>query len=132
MNRIFVVLGCLTLTICSMSVNASGFDSSKPLVCAIIEVQDCDIYSQCARVNANAVNLPDIFRMDIKKKELIGAERNAKIQHVTQEDGRIVLHGTSENERGWTVSMSESTGQFTGAVAGDGFGFVLFGSCLTD
>lgn len=132
MNRIFQILGCLTLTFCSVSVSATDFDGSKPLVCAIIEVLDCDIYHECARVNANAVNLPDIFRMDIKKKELIGANRTTKITHITHEEGRVILQGSSGNGRGWSVVLTENTGKITGAVAGDDFGFIIFGSCLPD
>ncbi len=78
-------------------VAASDFDTSKPLVCAIFEVLDCDVYNECACVNANAVNLPDMFRMNIKKEG---------------------------NGRAWSVVLSESTGKFTGAVAAEDFGFL--------
>ena len=133
MNRIIQIICYLSVAFFSGSiVAASNFDSSKPLVCAIIEVLDCDIYNECARVNANAVNLPDIFRMDIKKKEMVGADRTTKIQHVTHNEGGIILQGTSDYGRAWSVVLSESTGKYTGAVAGDEFGFIIFGSCLAD
>lgn len=132
MIRFFKILGCLAIVFCSGSGMASDFNGSKPLVCAIVEVMDCDIHNECARVNANAVNLPDIFSMDIKKKEMSGANRATKIQHVTHNEGNLILQGTSDLGRAWSVVLSESTGKFTGAVAAEDFGFLIFGSCIVD
>ena len=133
MNRFISIFFYASLLFFSGSSLANAaFDSSKPLVCAIVEVFDCDVQFECDRVNANSVNLPDIFRMDIQKKEMSGADRSTKIQHLTHEEGRVILHGTSENGRGWSVSLSESTGKFTGAVAADEFGLLIFGSCIAD
>ena len=133
MNRIIQIICYLSVAFFSGSiVAASDFDGSKSLICAIVEVLDCDVYNECARVNANAVNLPDIFRMDIKKKEMVGADRATKIQHVTHNEEDIILQGTSDYGRAWSVVLSQSTGKYTGAVAANDFGFLIFGSCLPD
>jgi len=132
MNRFIQIICYLSLVFCSGSVIASDFDGSKPLVCAIVEVLDCGLLDRCERVNPELVNLPDIFWMDIKKKEMKGGDRTTKIQQVTHEEESVILQGTSGNGRGWSVLLSESTGKFTGAVAGVEFGFLIFGSCAVD
>ena len=132
MNRFIQIIFYFGVVLCSESVMASDFDSSKPLVCAIVEVLDCGLQDQCNRVNPEFVNLPDIFRVDIKKKEMAGAGRTTKIQHVTHEEGNLLLQGTSGTGRAWSLMLSESTGKFTGAVAANGFGFLVFGSCVLD
>ena len=70
--------------------------------------------------------------MDIKKKTMSGGDRSTKITQVTHQEGSVILQGTSENGRGWSVLLSEVNGKFTGAVAGYEFGFLLFGSCVED
>ena len=133
MNRFILIFVYVSLLFFSAaSFTKAAYDGSKPLVCAIADVFDCDVQLECYRVSANSVNLPDIFRMDLQNKEISGADRSTKIQHVAHEGGRVILHGTSENGRGWSVSLSESTGRFTGAVAADDFGFLIFGSCIAD
>ena len=132
MNRFIKVICCLSLVCCSGTSLAKDFDVAQPLVCAIVEVLDCGLQDKCDRVDPQFVNLPDIFRMDIKKKTMSGGDRTTKIKQVTHEEGSVILQGTSGNGRGWSVLLSESTGKFTGAVAGFEYGFLLFGSCVLD
>ena len=132
MNRLIKVICFLSLVCCSGASLAKDFDVAQPLVCAIVEVLDCGLQDKCDRVDPQFVNLPDIFRMDIKKKTMSGGDRTTKIKQVTHEEGSVILQGTSGNGRGWSVLLSESTGKFTGAVAGFEYGFLLFGSCVLD
>ncbi len=133
MHRFIQIICTLSCVFCTGSVvAASDFDGSKPLVCAIVEVLDCGLQDKCDRVNPEFVNLPDIFKMNINKKEISGGDRTTKIQQVTHEEGNVILQGTSGNGRGWSMLLSGDTGKFTGAVAGYEYGFLVFGSCIAD
>jgi len=132
MNRFIQMICYMSLVCCSGSLIAKDLDVSQPLVCAIVEVLDCGLQDKCDRVDPQFVNLPDIFRMDVKKKEMKGGDRTTKIQQVTHEEGSVILQGTSGIGRGWSVLLSESTGKFTAAVAGYEYGFLVFGSCVAD
>ena len=132
MNRLILVACFFGLVFCSGWATASDFDGSKPLVCAMVEVLDCGLFEKCERVNPEDVNLPNLFRLDIKKKEMSGADRKTQIKHVVNEEGNVILQGTSANGRAWSILLSENSGKFTGAVAGVEFGFLIFGSCITD
>ena len=45
-------------------------------------------------------------------------------------EGLIVMQGV-EGERAWSLSLSTKSGDITGTVAGDGYGFIVFGACTT-
>ena len=126
MNRFIRIVACLSVIFCSTWVSASDFDGSKPLVCAMVEVLDCGLLDECARVNPESVNLPDIFHVDLKKKELKGKDRTTKVRHIFHEQGNVVLQGISENGRAWSILLSGDTGKYTGAIAGVEFGFLIF------
>ena len=132
MKRRILIIGFLISFSGVAIATENVFDPSKPMVCAMVEVQDCGISDQCARINPQDVNLPDIFRVDIKKKELGGAARQTQIKHTVHNDGSIILQGNSPNDRAWSMLLSKDSGKFTGAVAGVDYGFLIFGSCISD
>ncbi len=132
MKRCILIISIFSLVFGTTWASASNLDSSKPLVCAMVEVLDCGLLDQCERINPQDVNLPDIFRLDIKKKEISGADRKTQIQRIVHEEGNVILQGNSTNGRAWSILLSEDTGKFTGAVAGVEFGFLIFGSCITN
>lgn len=43
-------------------------------------------------------------------------------------DGRLILQG-SQNGRGWSLVISETSGKMNVAAADDGAVFVVFGGC---
>jgi hypothetical protein len=48
------------------------------------------------------------------------------IQNTSHQNGKLVLTGAAF-ERGWIVVVHEDAGRLSGAVSGDGDGFVIFG-----
>ena len=109
---------------------AADFDGSKTLICSTIAVSDCDEILGCEQVSPKFVNLPRFLRIDFQNKLIKGEDRSTAIQNMSQAEGQIFLQGV-QGERAWSVLLSTETGDITGTVTGDGFGFVVFGACTT-
>jgi hypothetical protein len=111
---------------------AEGNGPVKSL-CAITSTLTCDV-TGCVRGPANAVNLPVFVKVDTKNKVVEtakegGDRRTSKILSSHAEGDTLVLLG-GELGHGWSATMDQATGSFTGTVAGDGIGYMIFGSCL--
>jgi hypothetical protein len=57
-----------------------------------------------------------------------GVERIAEIGTVTTQEGALVLQGVQAGH-GWSMAISRVTGSMSLTIAGDGSGFVVFGTC---
>lgn len=132
MKRLLQILFILSLITCSTSLLANDFDGSQPLICAIVEVLDCGVKGDCEQVDAEFVNLPNIFKLNLKNKHAIGGERKSVIDHVSVEKHSTIIQGISDDEKGWSMVLSHNTGKFTGAIAAYDYGFIMFGSCVVD
>lgn len=133
MNRLIQILILLSFAFYSFSVFANDFDGSKPLVCAIVEVLDCGVRGDCEHVDPEFVNLPNIFKVNIKNKEMGSGERTTAIDHISNGEGVTIMQGTSEDKsKAYSILLSQNTGKFTGSVAAYDYGFILFGSCIVD
>jgi len=113
----------------SLSAQAA-IDGSKPFVCTVRLVNDCDIEG-CESGMAEEINLAGFARVDLKNKriEAIGKDRVTPIEYMeTPEDGGWIIGGI-EGIRGWSATIADETGEFTGAIAADGYAFTLHGVC---
>lgn len=111
---------------------AEGSGPAKTL-CAITSTLTCDL-TGCVSGPANAVNLPVFVRIDTQNNVVETARegddrRMSKISSVRAEGDTLVLLG-GEFGRGWSATVDQVTGNFTGTVADNGVGYILFGSCL--
>jgi len=126
----FITLGLLAST-------AYGLDTSKPLLCAVIEVQECIDGAGCNEVLPETVNVPTFLRINIKRKELIITDQRpiSKITNIGEVENRIVLQGIEDglpdktDGGGWTISINKETGRMVASAAGEQFGLTLFGAC---
>jgi hypothetical protein len=114
------------------SAAAGKYDGSVPLVCAAATVSECDADGRCQRRNAEKVNFPPLFAVEVKAMKLweLGAEkpRETAIRNVDRANNKMILNG-AEGEWGWTVLVNEAKGKMSATAAGDGEGFVIFGQC---
>ena len=103
---------------------------SKPLLCAVTEVVQCDELGNCVRGTPEDVNVPRFVDVDPAKKQLRshGGGETTAIQNLVRGDGRLVLQG-AERGRGWSVYISEATGRLSAAISDDGWASAIFGSC---
>jgi hypothetical protein len=101
---------------------AGDFDGSKPLVCAMIEAFECGPDTGCESGTPESNGLSRFLRVDVGKKEVRttkqSEERASKIEKVDHAGGVLLLSGT-QNARGWTLTINESTGYMVLSVAGD-------------
>jgi hypothetical protein len=121
----------IAFSLAAGSVWAADFDGSKVMVCAPAETLKCDVNTGCVEGEADNVNLDRFLRIDVNSKSVtgVGSERATAIKHVGHDGGQLVLQG-SQNGRGWSAAISESTGEMTITVAGERVAFVVFGACM--
>ncbi len=120
----------LGLCLIPLSVAAGGIDGSKPLLCAVTEAVECGFDGTCQRGTAESINVPQFIEVDLAKSELREHEgsRTTKIRDHQRAEGRLVLQGV-EQDRAWSVFISEETGKMSVTATGSEAGFVVFGAC---
>lgn len=117
----------------SSAANAEGFDGSQPLICASMEAYDCGPGEDCLRGTAESIDAPQFIRLDFEQKMARatlanGEERTAKIESLTQEEGKLILQGVQRG-LGWSMTIVQENGAMTLTAAGDRMAFVIFGAC---
>jgi hypothetical protein len=115
---------------------AAGIDRSSPLLCAVIEVFECSLESDCLEVSAESANIPRFIRVDFENMKLTLPEkseeqRESSINNVVQNNGTLILQGV-EGGRGWSIAISENGDKMTGTASEGEGGFAVFGACTLD
>jgi hypothetical protein len=120
----------LGLCLFPLSAAAGGIDGSKPLLCAVTEAVECGFDGTCERGTADSINVPQFIEVDLAKEELRDHEgsRATKIRDHQRAEGRLVLQGI-EQDRAWSIFISEKTGKMSVTATGREAGFVVFGAC---
>lgn len=123
----------LALLIAPCDAPAADFDGSRPLLMAVIDVIECHPGGACESVSPQAAGLPRFLEIDFDKQEIneVGDaqdERRTPIETVTKGEGVMILQG-AQNGRGWSLTITETTGEAVAAVSDPVSGFVLFGAC---
>jgi hypothetical protein len=113
---------------------AAAYDGSVPLLCAVIEVFDCQAGGDCQRGTAESVNLPQFVKVNFAEKTLSTPEQGERksvtsIIHAESVDGNMILQGV-EGGRAWSIIIANETGKFSATVSGQQVGFVVFGACI--
>ena len=131
MREILIAATVLLTTTTSVAV-ATHFDGSKPLLCAATEATECVDGAGCVVGSAEAINLPEFFRIDFKEKEIRstradGTKRSTPLENLSTSESGIILRGAQQN-LGWTMSIS-SEGRMSLAVSGDRVAYTVFGIC---
>ncbi len=128
---------CLALLFLLATCPAVALDKSKPLLCAIIDVNECVDGAGCREVLPEDVDVPSFFWINLKKEE-IGTSKDGEteqIDHVEDVEGRIVLQGADAGSAdladgsGWTISIEDDTGRMTSTAITRQAAVVIFGSC---
>ena len=134
---------CLTLgLIMAASVAGAGdFDGSRPLLIAVNRVMECTPAEACREVTPASVQLPQFLRIDFVKKAILparGADNfpPSVIERTEVVDGKLILQGAEDGYEkmrdglGWTMVISQDTGQVVLTASGDEVAFVVFGAAL--
>ncbi len=134
MSKAMTLMWGAALLSASMSVTATDFDGSVPLLCAVTDTVSCDSKGECVEGSAVAVNLPIFLRIDVANKMAqsvreSGKQRTSKILSVHQEGDALVLLGV-EQSGGWSAAIGEHNGKLTLTVAEEDMGYIVFGACI--
>jgi len=132
-TRIVIGLLSLAMMVVPLGAVAADFDGSRPLIMAIIDVIECHPGGACETVTPQEARLPRFLEIDFDQKEIseIGdfkEERRTMIQSLTQGEGLLILQG-AQNGRGWSITITEASGEAVATVSDPVSGFVLFGAC---
>jgi hypothetical protein len=124
----------LGLGMAPYAIAAAAYDGSVPLLCAVIEVFDCQASGDCQRGTAESVNLPQFVKVNFAQKTLstpeAGESKNVTpIKNVELVDGNIILQGV-EGSRAWSMVIAKETGKISATVSDNQVGFVVFGACI--
>jgi len=111
---------------------ARALDAKTPLVCALTDVFDCS-GDECTEVVAEAVNVPELLRLDPKAKTLRAldvelAGSGSKLDSLTDEKGKLGAHA-HEGDRVLVLSVDEATGEAFFTVTDLHLSLVAYGTC---
>jgi len=136
------IFGIMVTIICMFSFPAAAgnFDGSKELLCAVMDLVECQPGGKCQQVTAEEVGIPHFLRIDFKKKKISatfadGSKRSSIVENLEKIDGKVIIQGAEdgvEGERdglGWSLAIAEETGKMVLTASGDAVGFVMFGAC---
>ena len=142
MKRYIWILFVFLFTMVATSAPEAGdFDGSKPLLISIIRVIECTPDGACREVPPASVELPQFLKIDFNNKTIGPAAADDETPVTTIErrevvDGKLILQGAEDGYEkmrdglGWTMAISESTGQVVLTASGDQVAFVVFGASI--
>jgi len=108
---------------------AGPYDGSRPFLCAVTTIMECDASGQCERQIPDGVNSPTFIRVDVAAQTVsAGANKKSQLKSVTRLDGELILQG-GENGRGWSATVDQETGRMAAAIVDNDYTFSLFGAC---
>ena len=129
MTRYITTVFSLLILLGSGSICSAAEDT---FTCALTRAYDCFPDEGCKEWSIDDMALPSFVRIDLKDKTITSLdkaiEQTSKIASIERLEGMIVMHGTEL--RGWSVALGEDSGKLTLSAAGEGEGFVVFGTCM--
>jgi hypothetical protein len=141
MNQV-KIFGLMVMIICvfSFSAVAGDFDGSKELICAVMDLVECQPGGKCQQVTTEEVGIPNFLRIDFKEKKISatftdGSKKSSTIENSEKIDGKVIIQGAEDGIEGvrdgvgWSLAISEETGKTVLTASGDEVGFVIFGAC---
>ena len=138
---IWIVCVFLCSIIAASTVGAGDFDGTRPLLISVIRVVECTPDGACREVTPASVELPQFLKIDFTKKTIRPAAADDKtpatvIERQEVVDGKLILQGAEDGYEkmrdglGWTMAISEESGQVVLTASGDQVAFVVFGAAL--
>ncbi len=130
------------LYLAPITAGAGYVDGSKPLLCATTTVIECLDNGECAEIALVDVNMPRFYSIDFDNKELRhtgpgASNKTSSIERQEHVDGKLILQGAEDGIKdvrdglGWTLAISETSGEFVLSASGDQVAFVVFGACIS-
>ena len=138
MRKFQRVIGALALSLAAVPA-AAEIDGKTPLICAAVEIQECDPGMGCKAVTPDQAGIPRFFHIDFDKQQISrdrsGNSVTSPIERSEIVDGRLVLQGAEDGLEevrdgiGWSLSIDQARGGMVLTASGDNVAFVIFGDC---
>ena len=124
----------ISLGIAAFSAAAKDISKAQKLICAPAIAHQCSAREKCSSGSPGSVDIPQFFRIDLKKRIVIGEaagnqKRTSKISNVDNGERVLILQGTQLG-RGWSAVINKSTGNMVVTASADNTAITLFGSCI--
>jgi hypothetical protein len=127
-----------------LAVSAAGagdFDGTRPLLVSVIRAVECTPDGACREVSLESLELPQFMKIDFDTQRIGPAAAGDEtpvtpIERQEVVDGKLILQGAEDgyvkmrDGLGWTMSISEKTGQVVLTASGEEVAFVVFGAAL--
>jgi len=138
---IWIVCAFLSPVIVASAAGAGDFDGARTLLISVIRVVECMPDADCREVAPASVELPQFLKIDFANKTIRPAAADDEtpataIERQEVVDGKLILQGAEDgyeklrDGRGWTMAISEDSGQVVLTASGDQVAFVVFGAAL--
>ena len=126
----------ISLGIAAASAAAKDISKAQKLICAPTIAHQCSAGERCSSGSPGSVDIPQFFRIDLKKRIVIGEDANtkprtSKISNVDNGKSVLILQGTQLG-RGWSAIINKSTGNMVVTASADNMAITLFGACTED
>ncbi len=143
MRNALIAQIALLVGIWAVPAMAQDFDGSKPLLCASMDIRECDRGKACETRQAIDVNAPQFLRIDFAENRLDGrradgTESTTAIERMENVDNKIIMQGVDDGIEGvrdglgWSLAIAMDTGRMVLTGAGDDVAFAIFGACMPD
>ena len=120
---------------------AGDFDGSKPLLISVVKVVECVPDGYCSEKSPADLDMPKFLKVDFTNNIILPAPtpegaKGTEIERREVVDGKLILQGAEDGYEkmrdglGWTIAISEETGQVVLTASGDEVAFVVFGAAL--
>lgn len=140
-KHVLIVCAFLGTVIAASVAGAGDFDGTRPLLISVIRVVECTPDAACREVTPASVDLPQFLKIDFANKTIGSAAADDEtpataIERQEVVDGKLMLQGAEDGYAnlkdglGWTLTISEETGQVVLTASGDQVAFVVFGASL--
>ena len=99
------LLSVLVFAICIVpfAAKAGEAGNAKQVTCAAIKVFECTSANGCQEVTAEAIDMPQMFRIDFNAKTITGIvngkERITRIEYLEYIDGKLMLYGAEDGRK---------------------------------
>lgn len=138
-----ILLICYALHWGANPVAAGGLDGSTLLLCQSDEGREYHAGGEIKPFNPESVGLAKKFVIDFKQGIVKPTrdsyvQRRSRIKLVAHVENKVILLGAEDGVEGvddgvgWAAAISRDSGRFTISAAGQGVGYIVFGSCTPE
>lgn len=136
------IIGLLIWSLITVAAAGAGdFDGSRPLLISVNRVIECTPDGDCREVSLVSIDFPQFLKVDFTAKTIRSAGAETEKPGTTIErqevvDGKLILQGAEDGYEkvrdglGWTIAISQETGQVVLTASGEQVAFVVFGAAL--